>query len=401
MRPRALLLMSGLSLASLLLLDNATVWARAGSGGSRGSRSYSSPATPSSPSSPSPVTTPTPSSSQQPMQRPGMFGGLMGGIAGFALGGLLGSMLFGGMGGGFGGGVGLLELLLIGGAIFFLFRMLRGRPAVRPEPAYAGAGSAYNAGGQGWSTAGGGTTLEVPPSVSDLDRGIEHIRGMDASFDPDGFVEFAKGAFGDVQGGIVKRDLSGVQDRLTPQEYARLQAQCDQLRGARRTNRIERVRINRAQMTEAWQESGQDWVTVYLSVSMVDYTVDDATGAVVEGSATPVDIEEYWTFTRPVGPKPWRLSAIQTGLDRRQPPGLRADRTREGPILLDVHRGRRSLHHRAGSVVDRVVDHRDGEVHRCPVLAALLPRLGQLAAPDSDSFDPVGPARAAELIALR
>jgi len=312
MRPRALLLMSGLSLASLLLLDNATVWARAGSGGSRGSRSYSSPATPSSPSSPSPVTTPPPSSSQQPMQRPGMFGGLMGGIAGFALGGLLGSMLFGGMGGGFGGGVGLLELLLIGGAIFFLFRMLRGRPAVRPEPAYAGAGSAYNAGGQGWSTAGGGTTLEVPPSVSDLDRGIEHIRGMDASFDPDGFVEFAKGAFGDVQGGIVKRDLSGVQDRLTPQEYARLQAQCDQLRGARRTNRIERVRINRAQMTEAWQESGQDWVTVYLSVSMVDYTVDDATGAVVEGSATPVDIEEYWTFTRPVGPKPWRLSAIQT-----------------------------------------------------------------------------------------
>jgi predicted lipid-binding transport protein (Tim44 family) len=25
-----------------------------------------------------------------------------------------------------------------------------------------------------------------------------------------------------------------------------------------------------------------------------------------------VDIQEYWTFTRTVGPKPWRLSAIQT-----------------------------------------------------------------------------------------
>src|SRR6266478_5164116 len=175
MRPRALLLIVGLSLASLLLLDNASVWARAGSGGSRGSRSYSSPTTPSSPSSPSPVTTPSPSSPQQPMQRPGMFGGLMGGIAGFALGGLLGSMLFGGEGGGFGGGLGLLELLLIGGAVFFLFRMLRGRQAARPEPAYAGAGSAYNAGGQGWSTAGGGTTLEALPSVSDLDRGIEAV----------------------------------------------------------------------------------------------------------------------------------------------------------------------------------------------------------------------------------
>ena len=319
MRPRALLLIVGLSLASLLLLDNATVWARAGSGGSRGTRSYSSPTTPSSQSSPSRVTTPPASSPQQPMQRPGMFGGLMGGIAGFALGGLLGSMLFGGMGGGgFGGGLGLLELLLIGGAVFFLFRMLRGRQAARPEPAYAGAAagaggaSSYSSGGQSWSAGGGGATLEAPPSVSDLDRGIEHIRSMDASFDPDGFAEFAKAAFGDVQIGIVKRDLSGVQDRLTPQEFARLQAQCDQLRSARRTNRIERLRINRAQMTEAWQESGQDWVTVYFAVSMVDYTVDDATGAVVEGSATPADIEEYWTFTRPVGPKPWRLSAIQT-----------------------------------------------------------------------------------------
>jgi len=250
------------------------------------------------------------------MQRPGMFGGLMGGLAGFALGGLLGSMLFGGMGGGFGGGLGLLELLLIGGAVFFLFRMLRGRQAARPEPAYAGAGaggaSSYSSGGQSWSAGGGGATLEAPPSVSDLDRGIEHIRSMDASFDPNGFAEFAKAAFSDVQVGIVKRDLSGVQDRLTPQEFARLQAQCDQLRGARRTNRMERLRINRAEMTEAWQEGGQDWVTVYFAVSMVDYTVDDTTGAVVEGSATPVDIEEYWTFTRSVGPKPWRLSAIQT-----------------------------------------------------------------------------------------
>jgi predicted lipid-binding transport protein (Tim44 family) len=240
-------------------------------------------------------------------QRPGMFGGLMGGIAGFALGGLLGSMLFGGLGGGLGGGIGLLEILLIGGAAFFLFRMFRARQQ-QPAPAYAGAGTSYSAGQ--WS-GGGGTTVEAPPSVSDLDRGLEHIRGMDASFDPDAFAEFAKSVFTDVQAGIVKRDLGAVQNRLTPQQFARLQGQCDQLRGARRTNRIEQLRMKRAQVSEAWQESGEDWVTVYLAVSMIDYTVDDSTGAVVDGSATPVDIEEYWTFTRPVGPKPWRLSAIQ------------------------------------------------------------------------------------------
>jgi predicted lipid-binding transport protein (Tim44 family) len=312
MRPRALLLIFGISLISLLLLDHAAVWARATSGGSRGSRSSSSPVTPSTtPSSPSRTTAPEPASSQpmQPApQRPGMFGGLMGGLAGFALGGLIGSMLFGGMGEGFGGGVGFLELLLIGGAVFVVFRMLRGRSQT---PAYAGAG-AYGSGSQGWPTGGGSTVMEAPPGESDLDRGIGHIRSMDASFDPAAFAEWAKGTFVDVQAGIVKRDLSGVRDRLTPQEFARLLSQCDELRAAGRTNRIERVQVGRAEVSEAWQESGQDWVTLYFTVSLVDYTVDDATGAVVEGATTPVDIQEYWTFARPVGPQPWRLSAIQT-----------------------------------------------------------------------------------------
>jgi len=314
MRTRAFMLIFGLSLVSLMLLDTASVWARATSGGSRGSRSYSSPASPSTtPTSPSRSMTPAPTSPtpmQQPAQRPGMFGGLMGGLAGFALGGLLGSMLFGGMGGGF-GGVGLLELALIGGAVFLLFRMLRGRAGARPEPAYAGA-SAYGSSDRGWSSSGGSAVMEAPPGVSDLDRGIGHIRSMDASFDPVGFADWAKSTFVDVQAGVAKRDLSAVQDRLTPQEFGRLQAQCDELRSTRRTNRIERVQVGRAEVAEAWQESGQDWVTVYFAVSLVDYTVDDATGSVVEGATTPVDIQEYWTFTRTVGPKPWRLSAIQT-----------------------------------------------------------------------------------------
>src|SRR5262249_13411210 len=88
------------------------------------------------------------------------------------------------------------------------------------------------------------------------------------------------------------------------------------------------------------------------------------------------------------------------GLDRREPPGLRADRTREGPVFLDVHGRGRPLHDRAGRVVDRVVDERHGEVHRHPILSALLPCLGDLGPTDLDSLEPVGPPRAAKLIAL-
>jgi predicted lipid-binding transport protein (Tim44 family) len=91
-----------------------------------------------------------------------------------------------------------------------------------------------------------------------------------------------------------------------------LQAQCDRLKAARRTNRVEQLDIRRAEVSEAWQESGRDYVTVLIAATMVDYTVDDATGDVVEGSRTATQsIEDFWTFTRPVGNNPWKLSAIQ------------------------------------------------------------------------------------------
>src|SRR5688572_18405844 len=68
-----------------------------------------------------------------------------------------------------------------------------------------------------------------------------------------------------------------------------------------------------AEITEAWQESGRDYATAYIDGSIVDYTVDEVTHRLVDGSRTaPKDIEEFWTFTRPAGLNFWMLSAIRT-----------------------------------------------------------------------------------------
>ena len=92
----------------------------------------------------------------------------MGAIGGFMLGGLLGSLLFGGLGAG--AGIGLLDILLVAGGVFLLFKLMQGRRQSQPEPAYAGAG--------GWS---GGNRPEAmqssavaEPSAADpdLDRGL-------------------------------------------------------------------------------------------------------------------------------------------------------------------------------------------------------------------------------------
>jgi len=282
------------------------VFARAGSGGSRGSRSYSTPArppaAPTTPSSPSrQYTAPA---SPAPASR-GWFGPVMGGLAGFALGGLLGGMLFGH---GFGGGFGLMDLLLIGGALYLLYRVMSGR---RPQqPAYAGAG-AYGSASSGADVAyPAGTAAAEPPS--ELETGFAHIRQMDPSFDPGVVADQTRRLFPEVQRAVAARDMSTVSARLTPRMYTTLVGQCDRLRAAARTNRLEQIDVRRAEVSEAWQESGQDYVTVYLSGSLVDYTVDDGSGALVEGSRTPQEFTEYWTLARPVGPNSWKLSAIQT-----------------------------------------------------------------------------------------
>ena len=293
-------------------------WARAGGGrstGSRGSRSLSSPARPdATPASPNRQAVP-PSSVQQPMpQRSGWMGGLMGGITGFILGGMIGSLLFGGLGGGLFGGIGLLEILLIGGLIYFAFSYMRRRqrPATAGAYGYAPPHGMEAPSWQSESRYAATVTTGETAAVSDLERGLGHIRQMDSAFDPGRFTETAADVFFNIQAAWTARDMGSVREVLTPEMYETLQKEGERLRVERRVNRLENIAVRTVEVTEAWQESGQDFVTVHFLASLLDYTADETSNQVIAGSRTePVKFEEYWTFVRPVGPHAWKLSAIQ------------------------------------------------------------------------------------------
>jgi predicted lipid-binding transport protein (Tim44 family) len=290
-------------------------WARAGGGGSsgsRGSRSFSAPTSPSQ--SPSRQATP-PSSFQRPApQRSGWMSGLMGGIGGFLLGGLLGSMLFGGMGSGLFGGIGLMEIILIAGGLYLLYSYMRRRqqPAPASSYGYTPPREADTGDWQSGSTSAPSATMDMADSTNDLERGIEHIRQMDHAFDPVRFGDTASDIFFKVQGAWMGRDMSAVRDLLIPEMYEGMQKDCERLRAEHRIDRMENIAVRSVAVTEAWQESGRDYVTVHFLASMLDYTIDERTNEVIKGSRSdPVKFEEYWTFVRAVGPNPWRLSAIQ------------------------------------------------------------------------------------------
>jgi predicted lipid-binding transport protein (Tim44 family) len=256
--------------------------------------------------SPAPVIVPR---APPPARRSGAWVGM---LAGVAAGGLIAGSLFGGFGHALGNrdvGLGLLDLLLAGGGIVVLLILVRRRQAARAQRTRAAVSISSSVDAPSDQT----TTGDPLAGDSSFDRGVRDIRRTDPGFEPARFAGYAAMVFRDAQGAWMTRDIGSLRARVTPEMYGELQAQCDRLRDTGQTNRVERIEIT-AEITEAWQESGRDYVTASIGGSIVDYTIDEVNDSLVHGSRTiPRDVEEFWTFTRPAGLNFWMLSAIQSG----------------------------------------------------------------------------------------
>jgi predicted lipid-binding transport protein (Tim44 family) len=237
-------------------------------------------------------------------------------MAGGLVGGMIGGMLFRSLGfasggaGGMGGGIGMMDILLIGALLYGVYWFIKRRRSQAAE-----AGTSYRdslAGGVGQTAAPAPMTAYEPETTgSDIETGLRHIRQMDPRFDEKSFTDGCMDQFFKVQGAWANRDMSGIRNLLTEEMNKTLQGQADQLRTAQQVNRLENIAVRSVEMTEIWQEKGEDFITVQIYANLLDYTTDERTGQVVSGSRTePVKFREYWTFSRPVGDHPWRLSAI-------------------------------------------------------------------------------------------
>ena len=315
----------GLLMAAGLYLAAGDAFARAGGGrssGSRGSRSYSSPSRPStSPSRPQPsqqpLTQPRPVA-PTPTPQPAPVGSFWRSMAGGLAGGFLGAMLFRGLAGagGFGGmggaGIGFLDILLLAAIGYGIYWWVKKRREEEPVPAEGYYERQAGVGYYGPQVGEGTAAPQEPLSQdADLQAGLGHIRQMDARFDEAGFCELCEDTFFKIQAGWMNREVDPIANLLTTEMQNEFRKQLDGLKQQGRINRLENIAVRKVEITEAWQETGQDYITVRFLANLLDYTVDERSGQVVEGSKTePVKFEEYWTWTRPVGPNPWRLSAI-------------------------------------------------------------------------------------------
>ena len=299
--------------------------ARPAGGGSRGSRTFSAPpVTQTAPKTAAPIerTMTQPQRPATTAQAPGqtapaqggLFGGRFGGfggglLAGFLGAGLLGMLfgggLFGGLSGGFASFLGLalqIALAVIVGRLAWswwqrrqagAYATARG-PALRDMQADRPHAQSY----------GGGAAMAGGASMAGGAMASDNI-----SIGEDDFNEFER-KLGEIQIAYGAQDLGKLRALVTPEMLAYFSEDLAGNTSRGLVNEVSDVKLLQGDLAEAWNEDGRDYASVAMRYSLIDLMRERASGRIVEGSQTPQEVTEIWTFLRSRGGE-WILSAIQ------------------------------------------------------------------------------------------
>lgn len=301
----------------VMIVISSSADARVGGGrssGSRGMNTFSAPPTTrTAPNAAQPMqrsitqpgtTAPAAATGGGMFNRPGM--GMLGGLAaGFLGAGLLGMLFGGGLFSGLGGLSSIFGLILQLGLIYLVVRFAMSWWKRRNTPAYANMSAAPGAqqgpqpqpqGAQNYARTGfgfGSGSASAPP----------------LEITPDDYDTFER-LLGEIQTAWSKEDVTKLHTLATPEmvSYFTEDLAANNSRGV--VNTATDVKLLQGDLAEAWREGPTDYATLGLRFSLVDKTVERASRRLVEGSDTPVEVTEVWTFQRRNGGT-WELSAIQ------------------------------------------------------------------------------------------
>ncbi|MCU0562664.1 MAG: TIM44-like domain-containing protein [Desulfobacterales bacterium] len=273
--------------AAFVLNEAAEAASRMGGGKSFGSSpSYQRSAPAPSPGAGSPATSPgisrpAPTASPSPM---GRWGGMLGGML---MGGLIGSLLFGG--GHAWGGPSLIDIALIGGGLFLLFRFLRSRREATQTAGSPGAYSFDRGTAQGWGASG------VDPAAS---APAESPAPIPADFDQGEFLKGARLMYNRLQAAWDRRDLADIRQFASDEVYEEIRRQAQESPAPTKT---ELLLVN-PRLLEVRDTHGRTVASVLYDVMMREH-----------GEERANQVREIWHFSRAAGDAKafWVLEGIQ------------------------------------------------------------------------------------------
>jgi predicted lipid-binding transport protein (Tim44 family) len=237
----------------------------------------------------------------QPASRFGGFGGGM--IGGLVAGGLIGSMMghggsWGMGGGGIGGGflISIIQLLVLGGLIWFVMGFFRRRSASNSGNVHLQNVSQLDNGQSVDGQSGTDYMAPNPPTeitITDSDKtAFEHL-------------------LNDVQDAFGHEDYGRLRELTTPEIMSYLSEELSQNATSGKRNDVTAIRLIDAEVSEAWQEDNAEYATIAMRYESIDVMRDRTSSAIISGDPkTPTVANEVWTFVRQISGS-WKLSAIQ------------------------------------------------------------------------------------------
>ncbi|QYU67618.1 Tim44/TimA family putative adaptor protein [Leptolyngbya sp. 15MV] len=154
----------------------------------------------------------------------------------------------------------------------------------------------------------------VPDPRSPVGAALVRIRGVDSSFDPEGFLHGAEGAFRMVVDAFAKGDRQTLRMLLSDETYAGFEGEITRREQAGETQRSEVRAMQETRIEAADLRGTVADVTVRFVSDQVNLTTG-RDGAVVAGAEAVTELTDIWTFQRDLRSEDptWKLVATRSG----------------------------------------------------------------------------------------
>ena len=191
--------------------------------------------------------------------------------------------LGGDSGSGSGGGGDLMGIICIVLVIIIIITLIRNRKNVNTQQNLPHGG------------------MSSMQGLQNEDEIIADLVAKDPNFTKAAFVEKVSNIYIQMQQAWQAKDWEPMRMHLTDALYSQMERQLEDYKRNGRTNVMERIAVLGARIIGYSSDAVNDILTLRVNTRLVDYVVDDNTGALLSGSKTAEKFMEYeYTFIRSV-----------------------------------------------------------------------------------------------------
>lgn len=142
---------------------------------------------------------------------------------------------------------------------------------------------------------------------------LSELKRRDPDFDESFFLGRAKNAFELIQNAWTERNMAKAQTFLSDGVFEQFTIQLDEMREKGIIDHLENLQILSARPVKFQSDRNFDVIHVRIEAKAVNYRKDEKTGKMLNGSRSPEEFAEVWSFLRKPGAKTLKKPGLMEG----------------------------------------------------------------------------------------